>query len=107
LEKETNDKFKAYLFGSILWVLQLKELPDLSLTILFVGVMIAAATVGYVVAWWKYRKKISPYINVRITECWRNFDRDQGRAQNDAEAAQAFENLSKCLRGESDYDRRR
>ena len=101
MEKEENYKFKAYLFGSILWGLQLKELPDLSLNILFVGALVAAATVGYLVGW-RYSKyfKINPNISVRYSDCWRNFDRDMGRAQSDAEAMEAFDNLSKCFRGD-------
>ena len=105
MEKEKNDQSKAYLFGSILLVLQVKVFPDLSLPILITMafLLLMAAMLGYVVGWRTSKYfQINPYISTRINDCWENFDRDMGRARSDAEAMEAFNNLSKCLSGDSD-----
>jgi len=45
----------------------------------------------------KIDERVAIQVSMRLTKCFRNFERAIGRAQTDGEARDAFEGLSKCL----------
>ena len=42
-------------------------------------------------------ERVAIRVSIRLAACFRNFERAIGGAQNDSEARDAFEGLSKCL----------
>jgi hypothetical protein len=107
-----------YLFGSILGDLigralvgQVTAFPERVSLDLWVLLLLAAIAAGIVVIcviwsfWLRYSsldQRVAQKINVATAECFRNFNRDLGRAQTGTEVGEAIKKFSECWRSLGD-----